>query len=250
MAAFGAVVAFFIAQAASFGHGSDGDVVSVVGRLLSPGIPNLPACSGGGEKVILEYEVLYARPSSRLPHRIQVSCSCPLLKGSSRIKPARLTPVFATGELHDLHLRVFRASPGVGAAYPEEMRVGAVNIVQRDRPIPTQVSVVKGYDHEIVARLLERKLLELPCRSIQGEVALAVHLQIDGTGCVSSMKTESPPVSAVDKCVRQAAREWDFGYPAIDKSTGGRVGEMALVIVFPPPVDRARGREAAGSSRP
>jgi len=232
------VLAFLVLQSVAFAHGKDQEISPVVGRLLSP---ILPICSGDAEEAMLEYEIIYSRPFSHLPSRIHVTFGCGLLKESARMKPARLRPVFAAGELHELRLRAPDGVPGLAELYPEATRFVAVNVVQRVAPVATQFSVVKGYERGVAARTLERRLLELPCGRRRSEVAVPVRLQIAATGEVSSIQTESSGDSRVGACVRQNAREWEFPYPSRDRRTGGaEPAEMAFIIVFPVSAEHSR----------
>jgi hypothetical protein len=159
--------------------------------------------------------------------------------------------VFATGELHDLRLRVPRVPSGIGQSYAEKARFGAVNVVQRATPVATKVSVVTGYDREVAARSIERRLREMPCRSIGSEVALPIHLHIAATGGISSTEMEPSTDRRLNACVRHDSREWDFPYPFLDRRTGvAEPAEMAFIIVFPAAVEQSGGGGATSKARP
>jgi hypothetical protein len=134
--------------------------------------------------------------------------------------------VFATGELHELRLRVDESAG-------QEKHLTAVTIEQRRKPIATQISDLKGYERHQAALLLEHKMQDFPCANTASEVSLPIRLQTDTTGCVSSVAIESKPIDRLVRCTQRKMREWDFGYPGEDEDQGRSRGALSFVIIFP-----------------
>ena len=214
-----------LAAANTASAAAPGKGVPVVGRLVSPVSDDPQSCSGD-EQFAFRYEVLYAYPSSGLPDSINVSCSCQVLRGPRGTGKTRSRPVFVVGELHDLRLSAHETE-GKGEHY----RVVAIE--QRRKPVATQISVLEGYDREQAARLLEKKLRDFSCASGGSDASFPIRLEMDPTGCVSSVVIESKADDSMVRCTKREVRKWDFGYPRTAEGQGRRRGELSFVIVYP-----------------
>jgi len=222
-ALFAAAVASLAAPAASHADRDAQRAVRVVGRFVSAGGPIPEMCAGEDTDLTLEYEVVFARPSERLHGRVRVSVACAVLDASRALEPQERRPQLAAGELHDLQLR---GTP-----------LRAVSIEQRTAPVAGPVSVAIGYDRELVARVLERKLAAIPCRSAGGEMSLTLRLRIKLNDRVSLKAIDPAASGPLGGCLLRSIGEWDFGYSEADERERA---ELAFVLILPrEPASRA-----------